>query len=68
MDAAAVSSNGIKTPLANGLTTFFINRKQVFSYGPRSLPRNPPNCTILDSLVFDNVILAELYRSLKLVY
>ena len=24
--------------------------------GPRSLPRNPPNCIILDNQVFDNLI------------
>ena len=35
-DAAAVNPKGIKTPLANGLITFFIN-------GPRNLPRNPPD-------------------------
>ena len=33
VDAAAVSHNGIKTLLANGLSTFFINSKPVFSNG-----------------------------------
>ena len=46
---AAVNPNGYKTLLANGLSTFFINGKLVFSNGPRGLPRNPPDCTILDS-------------------
>ena len=46
--AAAVNPKGIKTLLANGLITFFINGNPVFSNGPRSLPRNPPNCMILD--------------------
>ena len=32
--------------------------KPVFSNGPRSLPKNHPECTILDSCVFDNFILA----------
>ena len=41
--AAAVSPNGIKTLLANGLITFFINGSPVFSNRPRSLPRNPPD-------------------------
>ena len=41
-DAAAVNPNGIKTLLANGLITFFINRNPVFNNGPRSLPKNPP--------------------------
>ena len=47
-DGAAVNSNGIKTLLANGLTTYFINEKPVFSNRERSLSRNPPDCTILD--------------------
>ena len=46
-DAAAVYPNGIKTLLANGLITFFIKGNPVFSYGARSLPRNPPDCIIL---------------------
>ena len=33
--------------------------KLVFIKGPRSLPRNPPNCTILDNWVFENFILAD---------
>ena len=48
-DAATINPNGIKTLLANGVSTFFINGKLVFSNGPRSLPRNPPDCTILGS-------------------
>ena len=47
--AAAVNPNGIKTLLANGLITFFINGNPVFSNGLRSLPRNPPYCIILDN-------------------
>ena len=47
-DAAAVNSKGIKTLLANGLITFFINGNPVFSNGPRSLPRTPPYYIILD--------------------
>ena len=45
--AVAVNSNGITTLLASGLIIFFINGKPVFSNGPRSLPRNPPDCIIL---------------------
>ena len=55
-DAAAVNPKGIKTLLANDLITFFINGNPVFSNGPRSLPRNPPNCTIFDNWVFDRLI------------
>ena len=46
-DAAAVNPNGIKTLLANGLGTFPIKDNQVFSNGPKSLPKNPPDCPIL---------------------
>ena len=48
-DTLAVNPNGIKTLLANGRIIFFINSKPVFSNGPRSLPTNPVDCTILDS-------------------
>ena len=58
-DAAAVNPKGIKTYLANGLITFFINGNHVFSIGPRSLPRNPPNFTILNNWIFDNMILVD---------
>ena len=54
--AAAVNPNGIKTLLANGLITLFINSNPVFSNGPRSLPRNSPDCITLDIWVFDNLI------------
>ena len=47
-DAAAVNPKGMKTLLASGLITFFINGNPVFSNGPRSLPKNPPDCIILD--------------------
>ena len=43
-DAAAVNPEGIKTLLANGLITFFINGNPVFSNGTSNLPRNPPDC------------------------
>ena len=48
-DAAAVNPKGIKTFLANGLMTFFIKSNHVFSNGPNSLPRNPPDCIIFDN-------------------
>ena len=55
-DTAAVNPKGIKTFLANGLITFYINGNPVFSNGPSSLPRNPSDCIILDNWVFDNLI------------
>ena len=47
--AAAVNPRVIKTPLANGLITFFINSNPVYGNGPKSLPRNAPDCIILDN-------------------
>ena len=48
-DTAVINRKGIKTLLANGLITFFIKGKTVFSNGPRGLPRNSAGCTILDN-------------------
>ena len=45
-DAAAVNPNSIKTLLANGLSTFPIKGNPVFSNGPKSLPKNLPDCPI----------------------
>ena len=42
--------------LANGFIAFLINGNPVFSYGSKSLPRNPAICIILDNWVFDNLI------------
>ena len=55
-DTAAVNPKGIKTFLANGLITFYINGNPVFSNGPSSLPRNPSGCIIFDNWVFQNLI------------
>ena len=57
--AAAVNPNGIKMLLANGLSTFPIKDNPVFSNGPKSLTRNPPDCPVLWSWVFDNFIQAD---------
>ena len=56
-DSAAVNSNSIKTLLVYGLSTFYIKGNQDFSNGPKNLPKNPPDCTILWDWVFDNFIL-----------
>ena len=58
-DAAAVNPCGINTLLANGVGAFFISSKSTFINGPRSLPRNPTYCIILDSGVFDNFVLGD---------
>ena len=57
--SAAANPNGVKTLLANGPSTVFIKGKPVFSNGCKSLPKNPHDCSILDSWVFDNFILAD---------
>ena len=57
VDAATVSSKGIKTLLADDLSTLFIKSKPVFSNGPKILPRNPPDCPILCKWFFDNFML-----------
>ena len=54
-DAATVNPDGIETLLANGLSTFPIKGNSVFGNGPKSLPKNPPDCPILSNLVFDNL-------------
>ena len=38
-DAAAVNPKGIKTLLANGVITFFVNGNPVFNKGPTNLPK-----------------------------
>ena len=47
-NAAAVCPNSVKTHLINALRTFFVKGKLVFSYAPKSLPRNL-DCAILAS-------------------
>ena len=49
----------LKGFLANSLSTFPIKSNPVFSNGPKSLPKNPPDCTILCNSIFDNFILAD---------
>ena len=57
-DAVAVNPNGIKTLLANGLSTFLIKGNLVFNNSLKSLLNNPCGCPILCNWVFDNFILA----------
>ena len=46
-DTAAVNPNGIKTLLANGLSTVLIKGNPIFSNGRKSLPKNPSDFPIL---------------------
>ena len=57
-DAVAVNPNGTRALLANGCITLFINGNR---HGPKSLPRNPPNCVILDNCVFDNFMSVDVW-------
>ena len=50
-DAAVVNPKGIKTLLANGLITFYINGNSAFSNGRSNLQGNPPACVIFDNWV-----------------
>ena len=43
----AINSNGIKRLFANVLSTFPLNDNPVFNNGSKSLPKNPPDCTML---------------------
>ena len=56
--------------LANGLITFPAKGNPVLSNGPKSLPKNPPDCPILCNWVFDNFyvswrIFAKALQSVK---
>ena len=44
---------------ADGSSTFLIKGSPVFSNGPRSLPRNPPDFSILWNWVFNIFILTD---------
>ena len=56
-DAGAGNINGFKTPFANGLS--IIKGNPIFSNGPKSLLKNPPDSLIWCSWGFDNFILVN---------
>ena len=69
-DTNAVNPNGIKTYLVSGLSVFLIKGKPIFSNGPKGLPKNPPDYSILCNWIFGNGVLvdelsAKALRSLK---
>ena len=59
-DAFVINQTGIKTPLANGLSRSFIKGNPFFVNYPRSLPKAPRDCIILDSQVFE-ILVDELF-------
>ena len=68
----AVNSNGIKTLLANSLTTFFIKENPVFNNGLKIYLQIPPDSTILTAefliiLYYLLNYLQKFYKSLKLI-
>ena len=58
-----VNLNGAKALLANFLSGLFVKGILAFRNGPRNLSRNPPDCTVLDKLAFDNFILTDEFFS-----
>ena len=48
-DASAVNPNKTKTLSAYAIITFLINGGPAFNNGATSLPRNLPDCIILDN-------------------
>ena len=58
-DSAAVNPNGTKLLLANGLSAVPIKGNPVFNNGPKSLPRNSPDCPVLCNWAFGYFILAD---------
>ena len=54
---AAVYHNNIKMILAKVFSTFSRTSNSVFSDGQESLPKSPPDCTILGSCVFDTFVI-----------
>ena len=53
-DSADINSNCFKILLANGLSKVFIKDNLVFSNGPKSLRKNPPDSPILCNWVSDS--------------
>ena len=53
---AAVNTNGTKTLLATGLSTYIIKSNPANVSGPKSIPKNTSECNISCNSVFDNYI------------
>ena len=59
-DAGAVCPNGIKTILANDVSTFFINGKEVIINGPRKLENHPSWLLIFLVFLFNKISLISM--------
>ena len=57
--AVAINPSGIKTLLANDLSTSFINSKLIFVNDIKRPPRNLSKWIVLETSVFDNSIIAN---------
>ena len=67
---SAVNPNSIRKFLANGLSTFFIKGKPVFSNDPRTLPKNVSDYPILCSgnlknSIFDAKLFAKALQNFE---
>ena len=62
---AAVNPYCIKTLFTNDFSTFPIKGNPVFNNGPKSLPKNPPDCPVLCNWDFDN-FMKDYFRLLKI--
>ena len=58
-DVDVVNPNGVKTLLANDLSTSFVKGNPIFSNGSISQPKNPSDYPILCGWVVDSFTLAE---------
>ena len=58
-DTSSVYPDDIKILLCNVWSTFPIKGNPIFINGPKSLPKNSPDCPILCNWAFDNFILAN---------
>ena len=72
-NAIAVNPYGIKTLLANSVSTFPIKCNPAFTYGPKILPKNSPEYPVLLNWIFKFLILAyeqfaKTLRSLETFY
>ena len=73
-DATAFNPGDTKTLLSNGLSIFSIKGNPVFSNGPKSLPKNPPDCPIFYVIKFLTILyklknyLQKLYYAFKFLY
>ena len=60
-----MNPNGIKTILANGLSTFPIQSNPVFTNGLKSLPKIPPDCPNFYNFILADEVFAKTLQSFE---